>query len=139
MKPIELVSFSLEVQKAAKLPDGTTEIPFEFPLKAKPGQTLYETYVMRHATTAPTAFSAGFSQCRHVVNSRTLMGWPRPFCIGVRGTAYSMTHSALSPLPPYLSLHWSQSTIQFLLTFATSMTSSHSFRYHGVFVNIQYG
>lgn len=44
LKPIELVSFSLEVQKAAKLPDGTTEIPFEFPLKAKPGQTLYETY-----------------------------------------------------------------------------------------------
>lgn len=44
LKPIELVSFSLEVQKAAKLPDGTTEIPFEFPLKAKPGQTLFETY-----------------------------------------------------------------------------------------------
>jgi len=44
LKPIQLVQFSLEIQKGTKLPKGTTEIPFEFPLKAKPGQTLYETY-----------------------------------------------------------------------------------------------
>lgn len=44
LKPIQLMSFVVEVQKASKLPAGLTEIPFEIPLKAKPGQTLYETY-----------------------------------------------------------------------------------------------
>ncbi|XP_048458928.1 vacuolar protein sorting-associated protein 26C isoform X2 [Rhincodon typus] len=33
VKPIQLISNSIEVTKAGKLPSGRTEIPFEFPLK----------------------------------------------------------------------------------------------------------
>jgi hypothetical protein len=44
LKPIQLVNYSLEIRKQEKLPAGRTEIPFEFPLKARPGCTLYETY-----------------------------------------------------------------------------------------------
>merc|ERR1711962_1496240 len=32
------------VAKPGRLPSGKTEIPFEVPLKPKPGKTLYETY-----------------------------------------------------------------------------------------------
>ena len=38
------MNYSLEIHKTNKLPDGKTEIPFEFPLKPKPGVQLYETY-----------------------------------------------------------------------------------------------
>jgi len=34
----------VEVAKPGKLPDGTTEIPFEFKLEPLAGQKLYETY-----------------------------------------------------------------------------------------------
>ncbi|CAG5131257.1 unnamed protein product [Candidula unifasciata] len=44
LKPIQLLSYTLEVAKPGKLPPGKTEIPFEVPLKPKPGKTLYETY-----------------------------------------------------------------------------------------------
>lgn len=44
IKPIRLFDYTIEVAKAGKIPDGTTEIPFEFKLEALPNQTLYETY-----------------------------------------------------------------------------------------------
>eukprot|EP00053_Salpingoeca_punica_P007542 m.68762 g.68762 ORF g.68762 m.68762 type:complete len:296 (-) comp14199_c0_seq1:179-1066(-) len=44
LKPVSLVNYSLEIRKPEKLPAGRTDIPFEFPLKAKPGSRLYETY-----------------------------------------------------------------------------------------------
>eukprot|EP01103_Thecamoeba_quadrilineata_P015489 TRINITY_DN4919_c0_g1_i2.p1 TRINITY_DN4919_c0_g1~~TRINITY_DN4919_c0_g1_i2.p1 ORF type:complete len:300 (+),score=36.90 TRINITY_DN4919_c0_g1_i2:2-901(+) len=44
IKPIQLIHYSIEVAKAGKIPDGVTEIPFEFKLEPAQGQTLYETY-----------------------------------------------------------------------------------------------
>jgi len=44
IKPVQLFSLNVEVGKPGKLPDGTTELPFEFKLEAAPGQQLYETY-----------------------------------------------------------------------------------------------
>jgi len=45
LKPIQLISFSLELAKPGKLPSGKTEIPFEMPLRSKQGKPpLYETY-----------------------------------------------------------------------------------------------
>eukprot|EP00050_Salpingoeca_kvevrii_P007295 m.295192 g.295192 ORF g.295192 m.295192 type:complete len:295 (+) comp13130_c0_seq1:212-1096(+) len=44
LKPMQLVNYSLEIRRGGNLPPGRTEIPFEFPLKAKPGAKLYETY-----------------------------------------------------------------------------------------------
>ncbi|KAL8573900.1 Vacuolar protein sorting-associated protein 26C [Nucella lapillus] len=44
VKPIQLLHYPLEVAKAGRLPSGKTEIPFEVPLKSKPGKALYETY-----------------------------------------------------------------------------------------------
>ncbi|KAK3798144.1 hypothetical protein RRG08_057876 [Elysia crispata] len=44
LKPIQLLNYNLDVIKPGKLPSGKTEIPFEVPLKPKPGKTLYETY-----------------------------------------------------------------------------------------------
>ncbi|ESO85954.1 hypothetical protein LOTGIDRAFT_176046 [Lottia gigantea] len=44
LKPIPLISYSLEVVKPGKLPNGKTEIPFEVPLKPLAGKVLYETY-----------------------------------------------------------------------------------------------
>ncbi|XP_050517243.1 vacuolar protein sorting-associated protein 26C isoform X1 [Diabrotica virgifera virgifera] len=44
VKPIQLVGTSCEVCGPGRLPSGTTEIPFEIPLKPKPNRTLYETY-----------------------------------------------------------------------------------------------
>ena len=44
LKPINLVNYTLDIAKAGKLPSGNTEIPFEMPLRAKPGKKLYETY-----------------------------------------------------------------------------------------------
>ena len=43
-QPIQVLQYTLEVAKPGKLPSGKTEIPFEVPLKPKPGKTLYETY-----------------------------------------------------------------------------------------------
>lgn len=46
LKPIQLLSYTLEVAKPGKLPAGKTEIPFEVPLKPKStmNKQLYETY-----------------------------------------------------------------------------------------------
>eukprot|EP00040_Diaphanoeca_grandis_P014210 m.71931 g.71931 ORF g.71931 m.71931 type:complete len:296 (-) comp24407_c0_seq1:98-985(-) len=44
LKPIQLVNYNVELSKSGKMPKGETEIPFEIPLKPKPGQTCYETY-----------------------------------------------------------------------------------------------
>ncbi|XP_060689793.1 vacuolar protein sorting-associated protein 26C isoform X1 [Hemiscyllium ocellatum] len=44
VKPIQLISNSIEVTKAGKLPSGRTEIPFEFPLKVKGSKVMHETY-----------------------------------------------------------------------------------------------
>jgi len=44
LKPILLVQLSAEVAPAGKLPDGTTEFPFEFKLEPLAGQQLVETY-----------------------------------------------------------------------------------------------
>ena len=44
LKPIQLVNYSIELVKPGKFPHGTTEVPFELPLKAKAGKKLYETY-----------------------------------------------------------------------------------------------
>jgi len=43
-QPIQLVSCSIDVASPGKVPAGKTEIPFEFPLTARPNKTLYETY-----------------------------------------------------------------------------------------------
>lgn len=44
LKPIQLVNYSLEICKPGKFPSGTTEVPFELPLKPKPNKKLFETY-----------------------------------------------------------------------------------------------
>ncbi|XP_035669415.1 vacuolar protein sorting-associated protein 26C-like [Branchiostoma floridae] len=45
LKPIQLVSYAVELVKPGKLPSGKTEIPFEVPLKPKGhNKVLYETY-----------------------------------------------------------------------------------------------
>ncbi|CAH0546368.1 unnamed protein product [Brassicogethes aeneus] len=44
IKPIQLLSITCDVTGSGKLPAGTTQIPFEIPLKAKANQYLYETY-----------------------------------------------------------------------------------------------
>lgn len=44
LKPIQLVQFSLDLAKPGKMAKGQFEIPFEIPLKPRPGQTTYETY-----------------------------------------------------------------------------------------------
>jgi len=44
IKPITMLSLSFDVAKPGKLPDGTSEIPFEFKLAPSMGQQLYETY-----------------------------------------------------------------------------------------------
>lgn len=46
LKPIQLVQYNLELAKPGKIPYGTTEIPFEMPLRAKGGTSkkLFETY-----------------------------------------------------------------------------------------------
>ncbi len=44
LKPVQLLNYSLEVLPPGKIPAGTTELPFEFILKSKDAQELYETY-----------------------------------------------------------------------------------------------
>lgn len=44
LKPIQLINYTLELVKPGKFPNGTTEVPFEIPLKGKGGKQLYETY-----------------------------------------------------------------------------------------------
>eukprot|EP01098_Paradermamoeba_levis_P007069 TRINITY_DN2939_c0_g1_i4.p1 TRINITY_DN2939_c0_g1~~TRINITY_DN2939_c0_g1_i4.p1 ORF type:complete len:267 (+),score=41.64 TRINITY_DN2939_c0_g1_i4:37-801(+) len=44
LKPIQMVNYSVEIAKPGKLPDGQTELPFEFRLEPLAGLPLYETY-----------------------------------------------------------------------------------------------
>lgn len=44
LKPIQLLNYSVELAKPGRFPSGTTEIPFEMPLRAKGNRQLYETY-----------------------------------------------------------------------------------------------
>ena len=44
LQPIQLLNYSVELAKPGRLPSGTTEIPFEMPLRAKGNRQLYETY-----------------------------------------------------------------------------------------------
>lgn len=44
LKPIQLLSYQIEITPAGKVPNGTVEFPFEFTLKANQGQQLYDTY-----------------------------------------------------------------------------------------------
>ncbi|XP_020287618.1 Down syndrome critical region protein 3 homolog isoform X2 [Pseudomyrmex gracilis] len=44
VKPIQLVQYTLDVAPSGKIPSGTTEIPFELPLKPRGSKSLYETY-----------------------------------------------------------------------------------------------
>ncbi|XP_069492190.1 vacuolar protein sorting-associated protein 26C isoform X4 [Ambystoma mexicanum] len=44
VKPIQVISNTIEMVKQGKLPSGKTEIPFEFPLHVKGNKVLYETY-----------------------------------------------------------------------------------------------
>jgi len=44
LKPIETIGYSVEIVPEGKFPPGQTELQFEFPLKPKKNQTLYDTY-----------------------------------------------------------------------------------------------
>ncbi|XP_072471070.1 vacuolar protein sorting-associated protein 26C isoform X1 [Notamacropus eugenii] len=44
VKPIQVITSSIEIVKPGKFPSGKTEIPFEFPLHVKGNKVLYETY-----------------------------------------------------------------------------------------------
>ncbi|XP_034244512.1 vacuolar protein sorting-associated protein 26C [Thrips palmi] len=44
VKPIPLVTSSIDLAMPGKIPAGMTDIPFEFPLKPRSGRSLYETY-----------------------------------------------------------------------------------------------
>ncbi|XP_029459316.1 vacuolar protein sorting-associated protein 26C isoform X1 [Rhinatrema bivittatum] len=44
VKPIQIISNTMEMVKPGKLPTGKIEIPFEFPLHSKGNKVLYETY-----------------------------------------------------------------------------------------------
>ena len=44
LKPIQMIQYTIELAKPGKIPSGTTEIPFELPLRSKQGKKLYETY-----------------------------------------------------------------------------------------------
>ncbi|XP_044538057.1 vacuolar protein sorting-associated protein 26C-like isoform X1 [Gracilinanus agilis] len=44
VKPIQVLTSSIEIVKPGKFPSGKTEIPFEFPLHVKGNKVLYETY-----------------------------------------------------------------------------------------------
>lgn len=44
LQPIQLLNYNVELAKPGRFPSGTTEIPFEMPLRAKGSRQLYETY-----------------------------------------------------------------------------------------------
>lgn len=44
LKPVSLLSQEIEVSAGGKLPDGVTELPFEFVLRANAGEELFDTY-----------------------------------------------------------------------------------------------
>jgi len=44
LKPVQILSYEIEVSPGGKIPNGITEFPFEFNLKPFPNQELYDTY-----------------------------------------------------------------------------------------------
>ena len=44
LKPVQLLQYNMEITPSGKLPQGTTEFPFEFVLKPFSDKTLFETY-----------------------------------------------------------------------------------------------
>ncbi len=44
VKPIQLLSYQMELAKGGRVVAGRTELPFEFPLRGRNNRTLYETY-----------------------------------------------------------------------------------------------
>jgi hypothetical protein len=44
LKPITLVDYKIDIQKSGKLPDGPSELPFEFALQPLANEELYDTY-----------------------------------------------------------------------------------------------
>eukprot|EP01111_Echinosteliopsis_oligospora_P018141 TRINITY_DN815_c0_g1_i1.p1 TRINITY_DN815_c0_g1~~TRINITY_DN815_c0_g1_i1.p1 ORF type:complete len:326 (-),score=88.05 TRINITY_DN815_c0_g1_i1:7-984(-) len=44
IKPVQLLQYSVTVAEPGKLPDGVSELPFEFQLEPLQGQQLYDTY-----------------------------------------------------------------------------------------------
>ncbi len=44
LKPIQLMSTEIDISSGGKVKDGVTEFPFEFPLRAVPGEELFDTY-----------------------------------------------------------------------------------------------
>lgn len=44
VKPIQLVSYLIEIAAPGKIPAGKTDVPFEFLLKPRGSKTLFETY-----------------------------------------------------------------------------------------------
>jgi hypothetical protein len=44
LKPLQLLSYSVELAKPGRFPSGSTEIPFEMPLRAKQNRHLFESY-----------------------------------------------------------------------------------------------
>ena len=44
LKPIKLLDYRIEISKSGKLPDGVSELPFEFKLEPLPDQSLFDTY-----------------------------------------------------------------------------------------------
>lgn len=65
LKPIQLVNYTLELVKPGKFPNGTTEIPFELPLKGKGGKQLYETY---HGVFVSVTYSMHCDMKRSLLN-----------------------------------------------------------------------
>ena len=65
LKPIQLVNYSIELVKPGKFPHGTTEVPFELPLKAKAGKKLYETY---HGVFVNVMYSLKAEMKRSILN-----------------------------------------------------------------------
>lgn len=65
LKPIQLVSYSVEIAKAGKIPSGTTDISFEFPLKPKMGKKIYETY---HGVFVNTMYTLKCDMKRSLLN-----------------------------------------------------------------------
>jgi hypothetical protein len=51
------------VAQAGKVPDGITELPFEFPLSALPGQTLYDSYHGVYVNISYASFLEAYCRC----------------------------------------------------------------------------
>ena len=69
LKPVQLIYAQFEVAPNGKLPSGTTEMPFEVPLKGKDGNPLYETY---HGVFVNIQYSVRADMQRSFITGRNL-------------------------------------------------------------------